>query len=114
MPRQRNDPDAPTIHYSRYRLGRNLVTIMRQALDHIVIAILMRDEERASQRTVVGIQAILGEYLLVMIEVVVIYCTIECHYYHLRRLESFESLYLCLNRSINEDSQSGSRFTSSG
>lgn len=74
---------------------------MRQALDHIVVAVLVRDEKCALQRTVVGIQAILGEYLLVVIEVIVIYCAIECHYYHLRRLESLELLYLRLNRSIN-------------
>lgn len=74
---------------------------MRQALDHIVVAVLVRDEKCAPQWTVVGIQAILGEYLLVVIEIIVIYCTVECHYYHLRRLESFELLYLRSNRSIN-------------
>lgn len=71
---------------------------MRQALDHIVIAILVRDEERAPQRTVIGIQAILGEYLLIVIEIIVIYCAIKRHYYHLRRLEfEFELLYIRLN-----------------
>lgn len=71
------------------------MTIVRQTLGHIIIAILVRDEERSLQRTIVGIQAILGEYLLIMIEIVVIYSAIERHYYHLRRLKSYANeLYL--------------------
>lgn len=70
------------------------MAVVRQALDHIVIAVLVGDEERTPQRTVVGIQSILGEYLLIVIEVVVIDRAVECHYYHLRRLESFGTLHI--------------------
>lgn len=50
----------------------------------------MGDEERAPQWAVVGIQAVLGKDLLVMVEVVVIDRPVERHYDHLRRLESFD------------------------
>jgi len=73
--------------HSRDRLGCNFMTVVRQTLNHIIIAILVREKESASQRTIVRIQTILGKYLLIMIEVVMIYRTIECHYYHLWRLE---------------------------
>lgn len=73
--------------HSRDRLGRNFMTVVRQALDHIIIAVLVRDEKRTPQGAIVGIQTILGEYLLIVIEIIVIYCTIECHYYHLWRLK---------------------------
>lgn len=72
------------------------MTIVCQALDHVVVTVLVRDKECAFQRTIVGIQAILSEYLLIMIEVIVIYCTIECYDNHLRRLKLFEPLYLCV------------------
>lgn len=83
-----------TISYSRDRFRRDLVAVVRQALDHVVVAVLVRDKERASQRAVVRIQAILSKYLLIVIEIVVIYRTIERHYYHLRRLESLKMLHL--------------------
>lgn len=70
------------------------MAVVRQALDHVVVAVLVRDKERASQRAIVRIQAILSKYLLIVIEIVVIYRTIERHYYHLRRLESLKMLRL--------------------
>lgn len=63
------------------------MAVVRQTLDHVVVAVLVGDEERASQRAVVGIQAILGEYLLIVVKVVMIYRAVERHYYYLRRLE---------------------------
>lgn len=87
--------------YSRDCLRRDLVAVVRQALDHIVIAVLVRDEERTPQRTIVGIQSILGKYLLIVIKVVVIYCAVECHYYHLRRLETFDTLHSYSDRCLS-------------
>jgi len=84
--------------YSRDCLRRDLVAVVRQALDHIVIAVLVRDEERTPQRTIVGIQSILGKYLLIVIKVVVIYRAVERHYYHLRRLESIQHAALMLGQ----------------
>lgn len=86
----RFDPECRS-SYSRNRLRRNLMTVVRQTLDHIVVAVLVRDEERPPQRAVVRIQAVLSEYLLIVVEIIVIYRTVECHYYHLRCLKWFQN-----------------------
>lgn len=70
------------------------MAVVRQTLHHVVVAIFMGDEEGASQRAVVGVQAVLGEDLLVVVEVVVIDRPVKRHYDHLRRLESFDDRLL--------------------
>ena len=70
----------------RYGLRGDLVTLTGQLLDHVVVAVLVRNEERALYGATVRILSLLVEDLLVVVEIVQVDGTVEGHQYHLWHL----------------------------
>lgn len=69
--------------YSRDGLGGDFVTVVGEALDHVVVAVLVRDEESSLERTVVGVHSVGVEYLLIVVKVVVVHGSVERQQDHL-------------------------------
>jgi hypothetical protein len=63
--------------YLRDGLCAHFVAFVSQTLDHLIIAVLVRNEESPSDVTSVGILALLVEHFSVVVVVVQIYSTVE-------------------------------------
>lgn len=59
------------------------MAIVRQLLDHVVVTVLVRDKERSLELAAVGVLAVLVEEVRVLLEVVEVDGTVECHQDHL-------------------------------
>lgn len=64
------------------------MAIVSQLLNHVIVTVLMRDEECGFQLTPVGVLAFGVEQVRVLLEVVEVYGSIESHNYHLRSLRT--------------------------
>lgn len=62
------------------------MAVVRQLLDHVVVAVLVGDEERSLELAAVGVLTILVEKVRVFLEVVEVDGTVECDQDHLWRL----------------------------
>lgn len=59
------------------------MAVVRQLLDHVVVAVLVRDEERSLELTAVGVLTILVEKVCVFLEVVEVDGTVKRDQDHL-------------------------------
>lgn len=73
--------------HSRDCLRANFVAFVRQLLDHVVIAVLVRDEERSPDFAAIRVSPPRWENFLVLFEIVLINRAIKCENYHLRSLQ---------------------------
>lgn len=55
------------------------MSFARQLLDHLVVAVLVRDEERSFYVAAVGILAFFIEHFSVMLVIVQVYCPVKRH-----------------------------------
>jgi len=72
-------------------LGADLVAVVRQLLDHVVVAVLVGDEEGSPDGAAVGVLAALAEDLLVVLDVVDVDGAVEGEQDHLGGVLGVES-----------------------
>lgn len=85
MEQVKNVSSRETFHL-RDSFGANLIPFARQLLDHLVIAVLMRDVEGALDGAPIGIESFAIEHLLVVVIILQIDGSIEGEQNHLRSL----------------------------
>lgn len=73
-------------HNSRHGFHGDLVAPVRELLDHVVVAVLVRYEERALDKASVGVLLAVREHLLVLVVVVLVDRPVKRQQDHLRRL----------------------------